>query len=134
MENGEAAFSKRDKGKVLESFEADSSESCRARVEAKEITASTAANYAESFTALWDALGAHLVDEIDGQAVRRAFAEITGFAHVVIAWSCNPPDQEVGPLTHHSQRDGRPGSAILPARRAGLRVPQANLRQRSFAK
>jgi hypothetical protein len=45
VENGEAPFSKQEKGRTLESFEADFSASCRARVEAKEITASTAAKY-----------------------------------------------------------------------------------------
>ncbi len=77
IENGEDPFSKRENGKTLESFGEDFSESCRARVEAGEITASTAAKYAESFAALREALGSCLLDEIDGQAVRRAFAEVT---------------------------------------------------------
>ena len=73
VENGEDPFAKREEGKTLESFEENFLASCRARVEAGEITASTAAKYAESFTALREVLGSHLVDEIDGQAVRRAF-------------------------------------------------------------
>jgi integrase len=77
VEGGEDPFSKRENGKTLESFEGDFSASCRARVEAREITASTAAKYAESFAALREVLGAHLLDEIDGQDVRRAFAEVT---------------------------------------------------------
>jgi integrase len=77
VESGEDPFSKREDGKTLESFEASFSASCRARVEAREITASTAAKYAESFAALREVLGSHLLDEIDGQDVRRAFAEVT---------------------------------------------------------
>jgi integrase len=77
IENGEDPFAKREDGKTLKSFEEDFSASCRVRVEAREITASTAAKYAESFGALRDSLGEHLLDEIDGQAVRRAFAEVT---------------------------------------------------------
>jgi integrase len=77
VESGEDPFSKREDGKTLESFKESFSASCRARIEAREITASTAAKYAESFAALREVLGSHLVDEIDGQAVRRAFTEIT---------------------------------------------------------
>jgi integrase len=77
VEGGEDPFSKREDGKTLGSFEEDFSASCRARVEAREITASTAAKYAESFAALREVLGAHLLDEIDGQAVRRAFTDVT---------------------------------------------------------
>jgi integrase len=77
VENGEDPFSKRENGKTLASLEEDFSASCLARVAAGEITASTAAKYAESFAALREVLGADLLDEIDGQAVRRAFAEIT---------------------------------------------------------
>ncbi len=77
LENGEDPFAKREDGKTLGSFEENFLASCRARVEAGEITASTAAKYAESFAALREVLGSHLVDEIDGQAVRRAFSEVT---------------------------------------------------------
>ncbi len=91
VENGEAPFSKQEKGRTLDSFEEDFSASCRARVEAKEITASTAVKYAESFAALREALGAHLVDEIDGQAVRRAFAEITKAAGGMPRTVLSPP-------------------------------------------
>jgi integrase len=77
VESGEDPFSKREDGKTLESFEEDFLASCRARVEAGEITASTAAKYAESFGALREVLGSLLVEEIDGQAVRRAFSEVT---------------------------------------------------------
>ncbi|HSS52509.1 MAG TPA: site-specific integrase [Thermoanaerobaculia bacterium] len=77
VENGEDPFSKREDGKTLASFEEAFAAACRARVEAREITASTAVKYAESFAALRGALGADLLDEIDGQTVRRAFAEIS---------------------------------------------------------
>jgi len=76
VENGEDPFSRRGDVRTLGSFAEDFLASCRARVEAREIAASTAAKYAESFVALRDVLGSHLVDEIDGQAVRRAFSEI----------------------------------------------------------
>lgn len=77
VKSGEDPFSKREDGKTLEDFEKDFLASCRDRVEAEEIRASTAAKYAESFAVLREALGSHFVDEIDGQAVRRAFSEVT---------------------------------------------------------
>jgi integrase len=77
VENGEDPFAKREDGRTLESFEDDFTAACRARVAAREITASTAAKYAESFAALRGVLGSHFLDEIDGQVVRRAFAEVT---------------------------------------------------------
>ena len=47
------------------------------RVVAREIAASTAAKYAESFIALREVLGSQIIDEIDVSATRRAFTELT---------------------------------------------------------
>jgi integrase len=77
IEDGEYPFRKRENGKTLASFAEDFKAACKARVQAKEITASTAAKYADSFAALRETLGTRFLDEIDSPAVRRAFAEIT---------------------------------------------------------
>jgi integrase len=77
VEDGNDPFLKREATKTLAAIAPDFLAACRQRVDALEIRASTAAKYAENFAALTEVLGDRPLDEIDGRATRRAFAEIT---------------------------------------------------------
>jgi integrase len=77
LAEGKDPFIRREPGKLLRAMEGEFTEACRRRVAAREIRASTALSYVESFALLKEALGLRLVEEIDDHAVRRAFADIS---------------------------------------------------------